>query len=196
MRRVLVTSSAVALIVLACAVVYVRTRDVPPQIRIVNEFIPGRSGRLSPHETMKASVDGAALSITYGRPRMRKRKIFGSLVPYGILWCPGADEATMIATDNPLRFGGLKLDAGEYSLWMLPEEDHWTLTFNSEAHTFHDRHDREADVGTIDMTRTALAEPVEQLTFTIDPDASGRGGVLAMEWETTRVAATFSVGQP
>ena len=194
MRRVLISSSAVALIALACAAIYVSTHDTPPQIRVVNEFIPSRrSGRLSPHETMQAAVGGAALSITYGRPRMRERKIFGQLVPYGILWCPGADEATFIATDRPLRFGRLDLAAGEYSLWMLPDEDHWTLTFNSEARTFHVSHDRGADVGTIDMTRTRLTAPVEELTFKIEPDASGHGGVLAMEWETTRVAAKFTI---
>src|SRR5207244_10790219 len=111
------------------------------------------------------AVVGADSASTCGRPSRRGRTIFGVLVPYGDLWCPGADEATMVATSRALRFGGLTLDAGEYSLWMLPAPDRWTLTFNSEAHTFHVRHDRSADVGTIDLNRARLAAPVEQLTF-------------------------------
>jgi hypothetical protein len=196
MRRVLWTSCAVAAVVAACVFVYASTRPPRPQIRMVNQFLPGRRGeRISPHETTKATIGGADIAITYGRPSMRGRTIFGGLVPYGDLWCPGADEATMVATSHALRFAGLTLDAGEYSLWMLPAQDRWTLTFNSDAHTFHVRHDRSADVGTIDLNRARLATPVEQLTFTIENDPAARGGVLVMSWERTRVSAPFTVGR-
>ena len=70
--------------------------------------------RVSPHETTSASVDQSEMSIVYGRPSMRGRTIFGRLVPYGDVWCPGADEATMLSTTRPLRMGPLALAAGEY----------------------------------------------------------------------------------
>ena len=57
-----------------------------------------RPNPLSPHENTAAAIDGAALSITYGRPSMRGRKIFGSLVPFDRIWCPGADECTTLST--------------------------------------------------------------------------------------------------
>src|SRR5262245_48599824 len=85
---------------------------------------------LSPHESTDGKVDGAALSITYGRPSMRNRKIFGGLVPFDRTWCPGADECTRLSTNRDLQFTGLKLKAGDYSLWMLPSEAAWTLSFN------------------------------------------------------------------
>src|SRR2546425_489622 len=81
-----------------------------------------QGGRLSPHETVDATVDGSDMSIVYGRPYMRGRTIFGGLVPYGIVWCPGADEATMLATSRALRIGELAVPAGEYTLWILPTD--------------------------------------------------------------------------
>ena len=54
-----------------------------------------QGGRISPHESTMATVDGSAMFIEYGRPSTRGRTIFGRLVPYGDVWCPGADEATM-----------------------------------------------------------------------------------------------------
>lgn len=148
---------------------------------------------LSPHETTQGSVDGAALSITYGRPSMRGRQIFGSLVPFDRIWCPGADECTRLSTNRDLQFAGLRLKAGDYSLWMLPTEKEWTLTFNSDGHAFHTQRNPRQDVGKITLQKQTLPSPVEQLTFTIGPDSRSPGGVLSMSWETTRVFAPFTV---
>lgn len=148
---------------------------------------------LSPHETTQGTVGGAALSITYGRPSMRGRKIFGSLVPFDRIWCPGADECTRLSTDRDLQFADLKLKAGDYSLWMLPAEATWTLTFNSDGHAFHTGRNPRLDVGKIALQKQTLAAPVQQLTFTIGPNPSAPGGILAMSWETTRVFAPFTV---
>ena len=68
---------------------------------------------LSPHEDTAATIDGAALSITYGRPSMRGREIFGGLVPFDHVWCPGADECTRFTNNRDLQFSGLALKAGE-----------------------------------------------------------------------------------
>jgi hypothetical protein len=148
---------------------------------------------LSPHETTKGSVDGADMSIEYGRPSRRGRDIFGALVPYGRVWCPGADEATKLTTNRALQFGALKLKAGAYSLWILPLPDRWSLIFNSQADAFHTYHPENADVGTIELHKEGLSVPVEQLTFVIEQDASGSGGAITMAWETTRVSAPFTV---
>jgi hypothetical protein len=157
----------------------------------------GRFGQsrpvLSPHETTQGTVDGAALSITYGRPSMRGRKIFGGLVPFDRTWCPGADECTRLSTNRDLQFAELKLKAGDYSLWMLPTEKGWTLTFNSDGHAFHTQRSTRLDVGKIALQKQTLPAPVEQLTFTIGPNPAAAGGVLAMSWETTRVFAPFTV---
>jgi len=148
---------------------------------------------LSPHETTSATIDGAALSITYGRPSMRGRRIFGSLVPFDRVWCPGADECTRLSTNRDLQFQGLTLKAADYSLWMLPTESAWTLIFNSDGRAFHTGRDSRRDVGKIQLQKQMLPAPVEQLTFSLEPNPAGQGGLLVFRWETTRVVAPFSV---
>jgi hypothetical protein len=154
-----------------------------------------QSRRVSPHETTMATVEGSAMLIEYGRPSMRGRTIFGGLVRYNDVWCPGADEATMLSTSRPLRMGQLAVPAGEYSLWILPTETAWTLILNKEAHTFHTNYRGSRDLGRVAMQKQTLSAPVEQLTFAIEPNASGPGGRLVMTWATTEASVPFLVGE-
>src|SRR4051794_19808525 len=109
MRRV----TLILTVFLVAAVVMVRA-----PMRVRAQF--GR-GRVSPHESVRATIDGARITITYGRPSMRGRVIFGSLVPFGIVWCPGADEATTLDGTRPLRIAGLNVARGPHTIWILPD---------------------------------------------------------------------------
>ena len=149
--------------------------------------------RASPHESVTGNVDGATLTITYGRPYMRGRTIFGGLVPYGRVWCPGADEATVLDSTRPMRIGSLDVPAGPHTIWMLPTAAAWTLIVSKEPSGFHTRYNESADLGRVELRKRALGSPVEQLTFAIDRKADGPGGVLKMIWETTEVSAPFIV---
>ena len=151
--------------------------------------------RLSPHETVSATIDGADLSITYGRPSVRGRTIVGALVPYGRVWCPGADEATTLTTSRPIRVGTLSLPAASYTLWMLPSADAWTLIVNTETGQWHTRYDSKYDLGRVELQKESLVEPIEQLTFAIEKQPTGVGGVLKMMWERTAVSVPFSIVQ-
>ena len=163
------TRRASALLVLA-AVIVLGCRGARAQGR-----------RASPHEqTAVVTVDGSEMFIEYGRPYTRGRVIFGSLVRWDDIWCPGADECTYLSTSRPLRVSNVKLPAGKYSLWIQPTESVWTLIFNSEWDTFHTAHRARADVGRVPMQKETLPENVEQLTFTIEPTKPGAGGRITM----------------
>jgi len=151
----------------------------------------GQRPRASPHESVSATVAGAAISMTYGRPYMRGRRIFGALVPYGRVWGPGADEATVLESSRDLQFGALKVPAGPHTIWLLPTADVWTLIISKEASGFHTRYHPAEDLGRIELRRSALTRPVDQLTFAIRDVRPG--GVLAMMWETTEVSVPFTV---
>ena len=157
------------------------------------QFEP-RSGRLSPHETTSNTVDDATITIDYGRPSMRGRKIFGSLVPYDRIWMPGADEATIFETTADLRFGNVLLPAGSYSLYTLPGEAAWKLIINKQTGQWHTTYFYEEDFARLDATIDRLPKPVERLTISAVPRAGG-GGRLELEWETTRVSVPFTVGR-
>src|SRR5213592_4897414 len=128
--------------------------------------------RISPHETVTGRIGDATLTITYGRPSMRGREIFGALVPYDHVWCPGADEATTLDSDRPLQIGALRVPAGPHTIWMLPTADRWTLVVSKEASGFHTRYNESADLGRVVLRKQALATPIEQLTFTIEKNPS------------------------
>ena len=151
--------------------------------------------RASPHESTKGSIDGDELVITYGRPYMRGRAIFGSLVPYGRVWCPGADEATVLDSPKPLQIRTLKVPAGPHTIWVLPTADQWTLIVSTEASGFHTRYNPSADLGRVAFDKRALDEAVQQLTFAIEKDTSGTGGAIRMRWETTEVSVPVTVLQ-
>ena len=150
--------------------------------------------RVSPHESTSATIDGARLTIVYGRPSMRGRVIFGSLVPYGRVWCPGADEATTLESTRELQIEHVRIPVGPHTIWVLPTDDGWTLIISRESSGFHTRYNPRADLGRAAWSKRPLATPIEQLTFTLAPRPSG-GGDIAMSWEKTEVSVPFSVIQ-
>jgi hypothetical protein len=149
--------------------------------------------RASPHESVSATVDGSDLTITYGRPFMRGRTVFGRLVPYGRVWCPGADEATTLESTKPLRFGSLTVPAGPHTIWMLPTADAWTLIVSKEPSGFHTRYNPDADLGRVPLEKRVTAGTIEQLTFRIGHDGSAPDPAIAMLWASTVVLAPFRV---
>jgi hypothetical protein len=148
-------------------------------------------GVLSPRDTVRATAAGAALWIDYGRPGKRGRTVFGGIVPYGEVWRTGANAATQFKTDKALAFGGTVVPAGFYTLWSLPTAGGWKLVINSETGQWGTEHKAEKDLYTIDMKVTSLPQVVERFTIHVDP--TDKGGVLNLDWDTTRASAEFTV---
>jgi hypothetical protein len=147
--------------------------------------------RASPHDSVSASIDGADLSLTYGRPYMRGREIFGALVPYGRVWCPGADEATTLSTSKPLKIGALRLDAPQYTLWFLPDFERWQLVVSKETGQWHTQYRAVNDLGRMPVNTRTLEAPVEQLTF--DFKKQPGGGAIVFRWATIEITIPFTV---
>jgi hypothetical protein len=155
-------------------------------------LVAAQQKRASPHETVKAVIDGANVSITYGRPFVKGRKIFGGLVPYGQVWRTGADEATILETDKMLMIGSLHLNPGKYSLYSVIDEKTWKLVVNKQVGQWGTEYQQGQDLGRVDMRVEALAAPVEQFTIAVDKGAGGKGGVLTMQWESKKATLPFS----
>lgn len=147
--------------------------------------------RASPHETTGATVDGAKVSVTYGRPFAKGRKIVGGLVPYGQVWRTGADEATTFVTDKALMFGDTHVEPGTYTLYTLPGENGWQLIVNKQNGQWGTEYTEGQDLARIPMTVTKTPSPVEQ--FTIAVEDTPAGGELRLSWENTQASAPFTV---
>lgn len=155
-------------------------------------LVAAQQKRASPHETVKATIDGANVSVTYGRPYMKGRKVFGGLVPYGQVWRTGADEATILETDKALMFGPLHVNPGKISLYSLIDEKEWKLVLNKQVGQWGTEYSAGQDLGRVPMKTEKLTAPVEQLTMTIEKNPAGKGGVLVIQWETTKASLAFS----
>lgn len=147
--------------------------------------------RASPHEKVEATIDGAKVSVEYGRPYAKGRQIFGGIVPFGKVWRTGADEATTLVTDRALVFGTTDVPAGTYTLYTIPGETAWTLVINKQTGQWGTQYAEAQDLARVPMTRAATSAAVEQLTISlIDTPA---GGSLKVEWADTSATADFTV---
>ena len=152
----------------------------------------GRSKFTSPLAESSVQIAGKKISVEYYAPSMHDRKVMGGLVPFGVVWCTGANIATKITTEAPLHMGTLDLPKGEYSIWTVPNEKEWTLIINKETGQFHLNYNSSLDFGRTKMNLKALATPVE--TFRVDlRNDGGNKGTLALVWERTEASIPFTV---
>jgi hypothetical protein len=134
----------------------------------------------SPHDT----VSTKNVKVTYGRPSMKGREIFGKLVPYGKVYRLGADEATTITFAKDGTFGGKSVKAGTYALFAIPNEKNWTIIINGNPKqwgAFDYDKNKDKDVLQTEVTTKTLGSPVEQLTIGLSNQD------LSISWEKTRV---------
>jgi hypothetical protein len=120
----------------------------------------------SPSQTVKQDFGIGAIELSYSRPGMRGRKVFGDLVPYGNVWRTGANNATILTFSEDVMVGGTKVPAGKYGLLSIPEKDNWTLILTKQLDvTSPAAYKQESDVVRVSAKPVMLKEPVE--TFTI-----------------------------
>lgn len=179
MSRYVLAAAAVA--VLAVSVSAQKTTPVHP----------GKGG--SPHVRTEWTVDGAAISIEYGRPSLKGRTIGKDVAQYGSVWRAGADEATTLKTDRPLTFGNLSVPAGTYSLFVLPTEKEWQLIVSKKTGQWGTQYSEADDLGRVPMKVGSAKSAAEQLTYAIDDTSTG--GTLRIEWGTTSASVPFTVGK-
>ena len=155
---------------------------------LVLSIAPGISAqqrRLSPHETTSIKINGHKITIDYGRPYLRGRKMLGVHEPYGKVWRTGADEATTLKTDTDIEIAGLKVPKGKYSLFTVPGENQWKLIVNKVANQWGAFNYNEAqDLGRVDMTVTKSEKPLEQFTIKFLPTGPD-SATLELAWENT-----------
>jgi DUF2911 family protein len=136
-------------------------------------------------------ADGKSIAVTYSSPRMRGRKIFGDLVPYGEVWRTGADEATLLTTTVDLVAAGKTIPSGRYSIFTLPAAAKWTLIVSKQIGEWGIPYPGERyDLTRADMKVSKLPAPVEN--FTISLDSAGNACTMKLDWETTRASIDFS----
>jgi hypothetical protein len=152
----------------------------------------GQGGGGSPHVRSEWTVEGATITIEYGRPYLKGRPE-SQMMPAGQPWRTGADEASIIKSDKPLTFGTVKLAANKpYTINTIPGDKGWTLLIGtlSKPGQWGIPYQPDLELGRVAMHVTKAAKPAEQVTISIDKT----GPALRVDWGTISAAAPFKVG--
>lgn len=175
-----------------------------------------RTPRPSQKASVMQTIGVTDVTITYSRPGVKGRKIWGDppaelaagtatldnqntrpkdmvIVPYGHVWRTGANEATQFEVTDEVLINGQKLPAGSYSLHTIPGKDEWTIVFNSTANQWGSfNYDEKKDTLRVKAKPEMLTENQEWLMYSFDPvtDNSAR---VNIRWEKLRVPFTVEV---
>src|SRR5512133_1439087 len=159
---------------------------------LVAQAPPLKLPEASPRAHVSQTVGLTDIEVSYHRPAVNGRKVWGGLVPYGQVWRAGANENTVVTFSSPVRVGGTPLPAGRYGLHMLPTATAWTVIFSSQSHGWCSySYDAKEDVARVQVT-PLVAEPTARLAYTFD-DPSEQGGTLSLRWEKLRVPILVAV---
>jgi hypothetical protein len=165
---------------------HMQTARIVVALVLLTGWAGAQQNRVSPHATANVTLKGKQVSIAYGRPSMRGRKIVGDLVPFGQVWRTGADEATAFVTPVNLEIGRVVIPAGSYTLYSLPAENSWQLIVNKQIGQWGTEYDQSQDLVRIDMQESKTSAPVEQFTISWNKTGADKAD-LVLEWENTRL---------
>lgn len=151
-------------------------------------FTSAASAQRSPSMTATGVIGGKSLSIKYGAPSIRGRKMFGdggriSQDPNYPVWRAGADSATAFHTDADLMIGDVSVPKGDYTLYVLvANPDAWQLIINKQTGQWGLEYNQNQDLGRVKMNMSKPPTPIEQLKYVIS-SGGPKSGKIQMEWD-------------
>ena len=148
----------------------------------------------SPACTLKQRVGLTDFEIVYSRPGVKHRTIFGGIVPYGQVWRTGANQATKITFNTPVKFDGTEIPAGAYGLFTIPGETEWTIILNTNSAQWGAyQYNAKADVLRFKVEPVTLSDTKLE-TFTIEFNhIRDESAVLNLVWDKTVVPIRLQV---
>jgi hypothetical protein len=148
--------------------------------------------RPSPKAVVTQTIGLTDFTVTYSRPGVKGRKIWGGLVPYGEVWRTGANEATSFVTTGEATIAGKKIPAGEYSLYTLPTAGDWTVIISTEKGAWGSfSYDKAKDAARFTV-KPATAPHEEWMRFSFE-NLTPSSGDLVLHWETLQLTIPIQV---
>lgn len=152
-----------------------------------------RTPQPSTAQTIKQDFGLGNIEISFSRPNMRGRKVFGDLVPYGKVWRTGANNATTISFSEEVTISGVKVAAGKYGLLSIPDASEWTLIISKQTNvTSPSAYKQDQDVVRVKAKPITMATAAETFTLQI-ANVSDTRCELHIMWDKTAVALPISV---
>jgi tetratricopeptide (TPR) repeat protein len=146
----------------------------------------------SPRASVGQAVGLTQITITYDRPAVNGRQVWGRLVPFDTVWRAGANENTVLAFSSPVRIAGRTLAAGRYGVHMIPSQGDWTIILSKQASAWGSfSYDPQEDA--LRFTASPMpGEMHERLAYTLDDPTEG-SVVATLRWEKLAVPFTIAV---
>lgn len=137
----------------------------------------GEVKRPSPLSSDSTLIDGIKISVHYSSPGVKKRKIWGELVPYDSIWRTGADKATYLEVDGDVLINGELLKKGKYAIFTIPRADSWTIIFNKDWNQWGAyNYEQSEDVLRVDV-KPRPSDYTERMSFSFEDHS------IKFEWE-------------
>jgi hypothetical protein len=147
----------------------------------------------SPTQTIKQDFGLSAVELSYSRPTMKGRKIFGDLVPFGKVWRTGANNATTLTFGEEVMIGGKKIPAGKYGLLSIPDKNSWTLIISKQTDvTSPAAYKEDMDVVRVSAETMKMKDNMESFTMQF-ADVKANSCALHIMWEGTAVSLPITV---
>ena len=139
-------------------------------------------------QTLKQDLGIGSVELSYSRPNVKARKIFGDLVPFGQVWRTGANQATTLTFSDEVLIGGTKVPAGKYGFLTIPDKSEWTLILTKQLDvTNPTAYKQENDIVRVKAKPVTIAAPLE--TFTMQfANVKSTGADLQLMWDNTAVS--------
>lgn len=142
----------------------------------------------SPSAVLKQDFSTSSIEISYSRPSMRGRKVYGGIVPFGEVWRTGANSATKITFGEDVSVKGNPVKAGSYALYTIPGEKEWKIIINKGIGNWGvSGFDAKDDIAEFMVPAAKTAETVQSFTISVD-NITGTNCDLVLSWENTKVA--------
>lgn len=155
-------------------------------------FSQEQKPRVSPKAGVSQTIGVTNIAVSYSRPGVKGRTIWGELVPFNKIWRAGADEATTISFSSEVSIEGQSVAAGKYSIFTIPNKDSWTIILNSVAEQWGAyNYDESKDVLRVEV-KPFEGNFVEWLKFSFD-ELTKESGTLILEWGNLKVPIKIGV---
>src|SRR5437879_2536906 len=148
--------------------------------------------RVSQRGTVYQRIGLTDITITYHRPAVGGREIWGKTVPYGKVWRAGANENTTITFSDDVSVEGKPLAADTYGLHTIPDKDQWTVIFSKNSTSWGSfSYDEKEDALRV-SAKPHAAEALEVLTYVFE-DVKADSAAATLRWEKLAVPFRLSV---
>jgi hypothetical protein len=147
---------------------------------------------LSAREHTRATIGRAMFIVDYSSPKARGRTLLGDVIPYERVWRTGANAATQLSTSAPITLAGIRMPAGNYTLWTLPHEHGAELIVNKQTGQWGTSYDESQDLARAPLQSATTDSTVESFTISVLP-RDARHGTLVLAWGPFRWSAPIVV---